>query len=108
MQLAFHIGELDLSHAQDLHGRDWVAFWSGANDDDGDPYAEVRQRGVAGVGTVLVLPVADFSMPYNVCCFVLVVCITFALGGVSVMRSAARISQHHRQAISQSRTAHIQ
>lgn len=58
-----------------------------------------------GRSLAVVLPVPDFSMPYNVTCLVLVVVLTLVLGSASVMRSAAGISSEQRRRVSKGSTA---
>ena len=66
--------------------RDWLALWT-----DNDVPGSVHAQSVTGQSVVVVLPVPDFSMPYNVCCFCLVVLMTFISGGISLVRTAKQL-----------------
>lgn len=75
----------DACAAQELWDRDWMTLWT---DDSMQTFFAGISQMEAGHSFPVVLPVPDFSMPYNVCCLVLVVVMTYVMGGLALLRNA--------------------
>ena len=69
-----------------MHQGEWMEVWMQSS---AKAFFCSKHLVVAGQSIAVVLPLPDFSMPYNVGCFVLVVVMTYIMGGFALVRKAA-------------------
>lgn len=79
-----------LVQLQALEVRSWVEVWASRGEAE---WPAGQQMLATSRSIPVVLPVPDFSMPYNVGCLVLVVVLTYVVGGFAQLCTAMRNSR---------------